>query len=45
MLTRDEATLHDVVKQSEAMGEYDKMQKALSKFSRLNPKAYMTLLD
>ena len=45
MLTRDEAMLHDVVKQAEAMGEHDKMQKALSKFSRLNPKAYMTLLD
>ena len=45
MLTRDEAMLHDQVKQAEAMGEFDKMQKALSKFSRLNPKAYMTLLD
>jgi len=45
MLTRDEAMLHDVVKQAEAIGEHDKMQKALSKFSRLNPKAYMTLLD
>ena len=30
---------------AEAMGEFDKMQKALSKFMRLNPKAYMTLLD
>ncbi len=45
MLTHDEAMLHDVVKQAEAMGEYDKMQKALTKFSKLNPKAYMTLLD
>jgi len=45
MLTHDEAMLHDQVKQAEAMGEYDKMQKALSKFSKLNPKAYMTLLD
>ena len=45
MLTRDEAMLHDQVKQAEAMGEFDKMQKALTKFSKLNPKAYMTLLD
>ena len=45
MLTRDEAMLHDEVKQAEGMGEFDKMQKALSKFMRLNPKAYMTLLD
>mgnify|MGYP003155124338 FL=1 len=45
MLTREEAMLHDTVKQAEAMQEYNKMQKALDKFSRLNPKAYMTLLD
>ena len=45
MLTREEAMLHDTVKQAEEMQEYDKMQQALSKFSRLNPKAYMTLLD
>ena len=45
MLTREEAMLHDTVKQAEEMQEYDKMQKALDKFSRLNPKAYMVLLD
>jgi len=45
MLTHDEAMLHDEVKQAEGMGEYKKMEKALSKFMRLNPKAYMTLLD
>ena len=45
MLTHDEAMIHDQVKQAEAMGEFDKMQKALTKFSKLNPKAYMTLLD
>jgi len=45
MLTKEEAMLHDTVKQAEEMQEYDKMQKALDKFSRLNPKAYMTLLD
>ena len=41
MLTRQEAMLHDTVKQAEEMQEYDKMQKALDKFSRLNPKEYM----
>ena len=45
MLTHDEAMLHDQVKQAESMGEFEKMQKCLDKFSRLNPKAYMTLLD
>ena len=45
MLTHDEAMLHDQVKQAEGMGEFEKMQKCLDKFSRLNPKAYMTLLD
>ena len=45
MLTHDEAMIHDQVKQAEAMGEFDKMQKALPKFSKLNPKAYMVLLD
>ena len=44
-LTREEAMLYDTVKQAEQMQEYGKMQKALDKFSRLNPKAYMTLLD
>ena len=45
MLTHDDAMLHDQVKQAEGMGEDDKMQKCLDKFSRLNPKAYMVLLD
>ena len=45
MLTSEEAMLHDEVKRAEDMEEYEKMQKALSKFSRLNAKAYMTLLD
>ena len=44
-LTPKEALLHDSVKQAEMMGNYDRMQKDLDKFSRLNPKAYMTLLD
>ena len=45
MLTEEEAVLHDSVKQAEQTGDWDKMQKDLDKFSRLNPKAYMTLLD
>ena len=45
MLTNEEAMVYDLVKQSEEMAEYNKMQKGLDKFSRLNPKAYMTLLD
>ena len=45
MLTNEEAIVYDIVKQSEEMQEYNKMQKGLDKFSRLNPKAYMTLLD
>ena len=45
MLTNEEAMVYDMVKQSEEMQEYNKMQKGLDKFSRLNAKAYMTLLD
>ena len=45
MLTNEEAMVYDMVKQSEEMQEYNKMQKGLDKFSRLNAKAYMILLD
>jgi len=45
MLTEREAMLHDQVKLAEINEEYDLMQKALDMFSKLNPKAYMTLLD
>ena len=47
MLTRDESMLHDEVKQAEAMGEFDKMQKLLDWFrgDKKNIKAYMVLLD
>ena len=45
VLTNDEAMLYDMIKQAEQMEEYNKMQKGLDKFSRLNPQAYMTLLD
>ena len=45
MLTNEEAMVHDMVKQSEEMEEYNKMQQGLDKFSRMNPQAFMTLLD
>ena len=44
-LTDKEAALYDQIKQDEIDEKYDSMQKGLDKFSRLNPKAYMTLLD
>ena len=45
ILTVEEATLYDKIKQDEVDEKYEDMQKGLVKFSRLNVKAYMTLLD
>ncbi len=45
LLTLEEAKLYDKVKQDEIDENYEDMQKGLDKFSRLNAKAYMTLLD
>jgi len=45
MLTLEEAKLYDKIKQDEINENYTDMQKGLDKFSRLNVKAYMTLLD
>ena len=45
MLTRDEYIVYTMVKKAEEMGEYDLMQEGLTKFSKMNPKAYMVLLD
>ena len=45
LLTLEEAKLYDKVKQDEIDENYAEMQKGLDKFSRLNAKAYMTLLD
>ncbi len=45
MLTPEEKKLYQRIKHLEMAELYDEMQQALSKFSRLNPKAYMTLLD
>ena len=44
-LTEQEAQVYDSVKYAELQEDYKTMQKGLSKFSRLNAKAYMTLLD
>ena len=45
LLTLEEAKLYDKIKQDEINENYTDMQKGLDKFSRLNAKAYMTLLD
>tara|TARA_B100000902_G_scaffold3346_1_gene4247 strand:+ start:133 stop:351 length:219 start_codon:yes stop_codon:yes gene_type:complete len=45
MLTKEEATLYDNIKTAEENEDYDTVRKGLSKFSRLNAPAYMTLLD
>ena len=45
MLTKEEHTLYLAIKTLEKGEMYDAMQKGLDKFSRLNAKAYMTLLD
>ena len=45
LLTEEEHKVYTQVKQDEIDEKYDSMQKGLSKFSRMNPEAYMTLLD
>ena len=45
MLTDTENKLSISIKLAEIEERYDLMQKQLDKFSRLNVKAYMTLLD
>ena len=45
LLTPEEHKVYMQVKQDEMDEKYDSMQKGLSKFSRMNPEAYMTLLD
>ena len=45
MLTRDEFVVYTMVKKFEEMEEYELMQEGLTKFSKMNPKAYMVLLD
>ena len=45
MLTTTEYATYFLVKYAERKGDYEAMQKGISKFMKLNPKAYMTLLD
>ncbi len=45
ILTKEEAKLYDQIIKAEQDEDYKTMQKGLSKFSRINPAAYMTLLD
>ena len=45
MLTATEYAYYFLTKYAERIEYYDAMQKSMDKFSRLNPKAYMTLLD
>ena len=45
MLTQDEYIAYTMVKKFEEVEEYELMQEGLTKFSKMNPKAYMTLLD
>ena len=45
MLTDEEHKLYIEIKDAEINETYDVMQKGLDKFSRLNAKAYMILLD
>ena len=40
-----ERDLYGMIKRAEKNENYKLMQEGLDKFSRLNPKAYMTLLD
>ena len=45
MLTQSEAIHYFMIKKFEELEQYELMQEGLDKFSRMNPKAYMTLLD
>ena len=45
MLTPEEYKLYIMIKQAELDEDYTTMQKGLTQFSKMNAKAYMTLLD
>ena len=45
MLNKEEFALYHLIKHAEETEQYDAMQKGLDKFSKMNAKAYMTLLD
>ena len=44
-LTQEEYILYNAIKTAEVQEDYERMQKRIRKFSRLNPKAYMVLVD
>ena len=44
-LTENEHKLYNSIKELEEQEQYEPMQKAIDKFSRLNPKAYRVLVD
>ena len=45
MLTHEEHALYHLIKHAEETEQYEAMQKGLTQFSKMNAKAYMTLLD
>jgi len=45
MLNKEEFALYHIIKGAELAEDYDTVRKGLDKFSRMNAKAYMTLLD
>ena len=45
ILTKEEAKLYDQIIKAEQDEDYKTMQKGLTKFSKMNVKAYMTLLN
>ena len=45
MLTKEEHDLYQQIKQDEYLGNHNLVQRGLDMFSRMNSKAYMTLLD
>ena len=45
LLTAGEAKLYDDIKTAELKEDYDTVRQGLTKFAKLNPSAYMTLLD
>ena len=45
MLNKEEFALYHIIKGAELAEDYRTVEKGLSKFSRMNAAAYMTLLD
>ncbi len=45
MLNKEEFALYHIIKGAELAEDYKTVEKGLSKFSRMNAAAYMTLLD